>query len=52
MRALDRKALRDLAHMRGQVLAIGLVLACGVEVMTMLPVGSSRRRSDTCTSTC
>ncbi len=30
MRALDRKLLRDLCHLRGQVLAIALVVACGV----------------------
>ena len=28
--ALDRKALRELVHMRGQILAIVLVLACGI----------------------
>jgi putative ABC transport system permease protein len=28
--ALDRKALRELVHMRGQLLAIVLVLACGI----------------------
>ncbi len=30
MRALNRKLLRDLAHMRGQALAIALVLAAGI----------------------
>ena len=30
MRALDRKIFRDLLHMRGQVIAIVLVAACGV----------------------
>jgi len=30
VRALDRKLLRDLVHLRGQVLAIALVVACGV----------------------
>ena len=30
MRALDRKLLRDLVTMRGQVLAIGLVMVAGV----------------------
>ncbi len=30
MRALDRKLLRDLLHLRGQVVAIALVVACGV----------------------
>jgi putative ABC transport system permease protein len=28
--ALDRKALRELVHMRGQIVAIVLVLACGI----------------------
>ena len=35
MRALDRKVLRDLAHMRGQVLAVALVIASGVAVLVM-----------------
>lgn len=30
MKALDRKLLRDLLHLRGQVAAISLVVACGV----------------------
>lgn len=30
MSPLDRKLLRDLWHLRGQVIAIGLVVACGV----------------------
>ena len=30
MRALDRKLLRDLGRMRGQVLSIALVVACGI----------------------
>ena len=30
MRALDRKLVRDLFHLRGQVFAIALVVACGV----------------------
>ncbi|MEL6602046.1 MAG: FtsX-like permease family protein [Cyanobacteria bacterium J06614_10] len=30
IRALDRKLLRDLLHMRGQVLAIVLIVACGI----------------------
>ena len=30
MRALDRKLLRDLRHMRGQVIAVATVVACGV----------------------
>lgn len=35
MRALDRKLLRDLWRMRGQVLAIGLIMACGIGVLVM-----------------
>jgi putative ABC transport system permease protein len=35
MRALDRKVLRDLWHLRGQVLAIALVIASGVAVLIM-----------------
>lgn len=30
MKELDRKALRDLIHMRGQFFAVALVVACGV----------------------
>jgi putative ABC transport system permease protein len=33
MRSLNRKLLRDLAHLRGQVLAIALVVTCGVAVV-------------------
>lgn len=33
MKALRRKLLRDLWHLRGQVLAIALVVACGVAVV-------------------
>ncbi len=35
MRALDRKVVRDLLHMRGQVIAVGLVIASGVAVLIM-----------------
>lgn len=35
MRALDRKILRDLWHLRGQVLAIAVVVASGVAVLIM-----------------
>jgi putative ABC transport system permease protein len=35
MRALDRKLLRDLWQMKGQVIAIVLVLACGVSAFVM-----------------
>ncbi len=35
MRAMDRKVLRDLWHMRGQVLAIGLVVAAGIAALIM-----------------
>ena len=32
LRALDRKLLRDLWHLRGQVIAVALVVMCGVAV--------------------
>ncbi len=35
MKTLNRKALRDLWHMRGQMLAIALVIATGVAVLVM-----------------
>ena len=35
MRALDRKLVRDLWRMRGQVLAVALVVACGVATLVM-----------------
>jgi putative ABC transport system permease protein len=37
MTALDRKLIRDLLHLRGQVMAIVLIVACGIASMvTML----------------
>ena len=30
---LDRKLLRDMSHMKGQTLAVGLVMACGLMMM-------------------
>lgn len=35
MRAIDRKVVRDLWHVRGQVIAIGLVIASGVATLIM-----------------
>ena len=35
MRALDKKIMRDLWHLRGQVFAIGLVIASGVATLLM-----------------
>ena len=35
MRALDLKLLRDLGKMKGQTLAVGLVMACGLAMMIM-----------------
>lgn len=35
MRALDRKLLRDLWHVRGQTAAIAAVIACGVAIVIM-----------------
>ncbi|MGD1867497.1 MAG: ABC transporter permease [Phormidesmis sp.] len=37
VKALDKKLLRDLLHMRGQVLAIVLIVACGIaSLVTMM----------------
>jgi putative ABC transport system permease protein len=48
MRALDRKLVRDLGRMKGQVLAICLVLAAGVAtfVMSVSTLDSLRRTLD------
>ncbi len=35
MRALNRKMLRDLWHIRGQVLAIALIIATGTGLLVM-----------------
>lgn len=35
MRALDRKLFRDIARMKGQTLAVSLVMACGLAMMVM-----------------
>ena len=46
MKALDRKLLRDLSRMRAQLIAIVLVVACGVaSYVSMLSVHSSLERS-------
>jgi putative ABC transport system permease protein len=43
---LDRKLLRDLARLRGQIIAIVLVVACGVaSYVTMLSVHASLKQS-------
>ncbi|MDT8342055.1 MAG: ABC transporter permease [Longimicrobiales bacterium] len=36
MRALDRKVLRDVMHLKGQLLAVAVLVACGVAVFIML----------------
>ena len=46
MRALDRKVLRDLRAIWAQVLAIALVLACGVMVL-VLSTGTQRSLTET-----
>ena len=33
--SLDRKLIRDLLHLRGQVIAIALVVACGIASFVM-----------------
>src|SRR5213593_4794433 len=35
MRAIDRKLVRDVLHLKGQVLAICAVMACGVATFVM-----------------
>lgn len=35
MNALDRKLFRDLGKMKGQIIAVGLVMACGLAMMIM-----------------
>src|SRR5690606_29444706 len=35
MRALDRKLTRDLLSMKGQIVAIALVMACGIATFVM-----------------
>jgi putative ABC transport system permease protein len=43
---LDRKALRDLWHMRGQMAAVALIVACGVaSIVTIRTAYDSLRRS-------
>jgi putative ABC transport system permease protein len=48
MTALDRKLIRDLWQIRGQALAIGLVIACGVAtfVMSLCTLASIRRTQE------
>ena len=48
MKALDQKLLRDLLHMWGQVLAIVLIVACGIaSLVTMMSTYSSLKLSQT-----
>jgi putative ABC transport system permease protein len=35
MSLLDRKLIRDLRHLRGQILSVGLVMACWLAMMIM-----------------
>ena len=35
MRTIDRKVVRDLWHLRGQVVAIGMVVAAGIAALIM-----------------
>src|SRR5687767_11261537 len=48
MRALDRKLVRDLWQMRGQAVAVGLVIACGAAtfVMSLTTLDSLERTRD------
>lgn len=36
MNALDRKLLRDLTHLKGQVIAIALIVACGIAALVTM----------------
>lgn len=46
MVALDQKLLRDLRHLRGQVIAIALIVACGIAcLVTMLSAYDSLQLS-------
>jgi putative ABC transport system permease protein len=49
MRAIDRKLVRDILHMKGQVLAICAVIACGVAtfVMSLSALEALRGTKDT-----
>lgn len=38
MRALDRKLLRDVVHLRGQVVAVAMVVACGIATLLTLRI--------------
>jgi putative ABC transport system permease protein len=38
MRALDRKLLRDVVHLKGQVIAVALVVACGIAALLTLRI--------------
>jgi putative ABC transport system permease protein len=54
MTALHRKLRRDLWQMRGQILAISLVMACGVAtfVMALSTLHSLRRTQQTYLTGC
>ncbi len=43
---LDRKLLRDLWHLRGQALSIGILIACGVAIVIM-SIGAMRSLEET-----
>lgn len=36
MRSLDRKLFRDILHLRGQVIAVALVVACGISMLVTM----------------
>jgi len=38
MRALDRKLLRDVVHLKGQVIAVAMVVACGIAALLTLRI--------------
>jgi putative ABC transport system permease protein len=44
MNSLDRKLIRDLFHLRGQVIAVALVAACGAAAFVAMRSAGRRRR--------
>jgi len=50
MLAIHRKLIRDVAHMKGQVVAIVLVIACGIAtfVMSLSTLESLKETRATC----
>ena len=53
MKALDRKLIRDILRLRGQVIAIALVVACGIaSFVTMMSAYQSLQLLRASSSNC